>query len=53
MAPVLKRFMMLSTDSTSSSGIGVAGGLKSSRPRSVQRLPRLIVDQLRVGLKAA
>jgi hypothetical protein len=33
----LKRFMIDSTDSTSSMGIGVPG-LKSSRPRSVQAL---------------
>ena len=35
MAPVLKRFMMLSTDSTSSMGID-SPCLKSSRPRSVE-----------------
>ncbi len=36
MAPVLKRFMRLSTDSTSSIGID-SPCLNSSRPRSVER----------------
>ena len=36
-APVLNRFTMLSTGSTSSMGTGVAG-LNSSRPLSVQAL---------------
>ena len=37
MAPVLKRRMMASTGSTSSMGTGLAAGLRSIRPRSVQR----------------
>src|SRR5262249_59520732 len=35
MAPVLKRFMIASTGSTSSRGIGLAANFRSKRPRSV------------------
>ena len=49
MAPVLKRFMRLSTDSTSSIGID-SPCLKSSRPRSVREILRAVVDELGVRL---
>ena len=45
MAPVLKRFMIASTGSTSVERDRRGPDLKSSRPRSVQSVLRLVVDQ--------
>ena len=52
MAPDLKRRMMLSTDSTSSMGMGLAASLKSSRPRRVQRLRDWSLTASEYSLKA-
>ena len=53
MAPVLKRRMIDSTDSTSSIGTGLAAGLKSIRPRSVQRCFAWLSTSAAYSLKAS
>ncbi len=51
MAPVLKRFMMASTGSTSSSGTGLRGLLESQQAAQRAQVLGLVVDQLRVLLE--
>jgi hypothetical protein len=46
MAPVLKRLTISVQGSTSSSGMGLRSGLKSSRPRRVASFAALVVDHL-------
>ena len=51
MAPVLKRFTIASTDSTSSIGIGCVGELEIEQAAQRAQALRLVVDQLAVFLE--